>query len=119
MNYTKGLRNFLIIALLALFIAEAPAGGNFANGVLAVMNVIFVGLIGFALYAAYRNNRLSFMALDETQRRMFVTAAGAIAPMIAGLDELFATGLGALLWIAVVGFSVFTMVRVVIDSRSY
>ncbi|CAN5568866.1 hypothetical protein BH10ACT11_BH10ACT11_15840 [soil metagenome] len=119
MDYVKTIRNFAIIAFLALVIAEAPGGGNLANGILAAMNVLFVGLIGFALYVGYRNNRLSFLALDENQRRMFVASLGAIALMVAGLDELFRTGLGALLWFGVVGFAAFTMVRVVIDSRSY
>lgn len=119
MNYAKGLRNFAIIALLALVVAEGPGGGNLANGILAAMNVIFVGLIGFALYAGYRNNRLSFLALDQSQRRMFIVSIAALALMVAGLDELFRTGLGALLWIGVVGLSVFTIVRVVVDSRAY
>jgi len=115
----KGLRNFAIIALLALAVAVVPGGGNFADGILAAMTVIFVGLIGFGLYVSYRNNRLSFLALDERQRRMFLVAGGAIALMVAGMDELWRTGLGALLWIGVVGFAGFTMVRVVIESRSY
>lgn len=119
MDYVKGLRNFAIIAVLALIVAEAPGGGNLAHGILAAMNVIFIGLIGFALYAGYRNNRMSFLALDEQQRRAFIASLGAIALMVAGLDELFRTGLGALLWIAVVGFAGFTIVRVVVESRSY
>ena len=119
MDYLKGLRNFAIIALLALAVAVLPGGGNVADGILAAMTVIFVSLIGFAVYVSYRNNRLSFLALDETQRRMFIASAGAVALMIAGMDELFRTGLGALLWLAVVGFAGFTMVRVVLESRSY
>jgi len=115
----KALRNFAIIAVLAFAVAELPGGGNVADGILAAMTVIFVGLLGFALYAAYRNNRMAFLALDEIQRRTFIVSAGAIALMVAGMDELFRTGLGALLWVAVVAFAVFTMVRAVLESRSY
>jgi hypothetical protein len=39
--------------------------------------------------------------------------------MIAGTDELLATGLGLVLWLAVLGGAIFTLVRAWGEAQSY
>ena len=113
------LRNIAIIAALAFVVAAVPGGGDLANGVTAVLSLAFLVLIGVAGYFAYRQNSLTIMALTDRQRALLFGAFGAIVLMIAGANELFDTGAGVLLWLAVIGASIFAIVRVVIDSRTY
>ena len=58
-------------------------------------------------YLLYRQNRLAYLTLDDRQRTILLAALGAIVLMIAGADELFETGPGVILWIVVLGLSVF------------
>ena len=115
----RALLNVAIIALLAFVVAEVPGGGNAAKGTLAAITVIFLVLIGALGYQLYRQNRLAYLALEPRQRAILVGSLGAIALMIAGADELLATGLGLFVWLAVLGVAVFSIVRVYQDSRSY
>jgi hypothetical protein len=113
------LRNLAIILLLALVVAAAPAGGHVADGLLALISVIFLVLIAAAGYVGYRQNRLAYLALTDGQRATLIGAAGAIVLMIAGTDELLESGGGTLLWIAVLAGSAFAIFRVVAEARSY
>ena len=110
-------RNIAIIALLALIVAAVPGGGNAADAILATISIVFFALIGFAGYQLYRQNRLAYLGLTDGQRAAFVGALGAIVLMIAGAAELTETGAGLMVWLAVIGFSVFTLVKVWGDAR--
>jgi hypothetical protein len=114
----RAARNIAIIALLALVVAAVPGGGNLADGILAVLLMAFLVILAAAAYLAYRQNSLAYMTLDDRQRLILLGALGAIALMIAGADELLDTGAGALVWIGVLGLSIFGIARVVAESRS-
>lgn len=113
----RAARNIAIIALLALVVAAVPGGGNFADGVIAALTVVFLALIAASGYLIYRQNRLAFLTLDERQRAMLLAAVGAIVLMIAGADELLDTGAGTLVWLGVLGLSIFAIVQVVQRAR--
>jgi hypothetical protein len=115
----RALRNVAIIALLALVVAEAPGGGDVAEGILAAITVAFLVLIGAIGYQLYRQNRLALMTLEDRPRAVLLVALGAIVLMIAGADELLDTGLGLFVWLAVLGISIFSIFRVYQDSQSY
>ena len=113
----KHARNIAIIALLALIVAAVPGGGNAEDAILATISIVFFALIGFAGYQLYRQNRLAYLGLTDGQRAAFVGALGAIVLMIAGAAELTETGAGLMVWLAVIGFAVFTLVKVWGDAR--
>ena len=62
-------RNIAIIALLALIVAVVPGGGNAARAILATISLVFFALIGFAGYQLYRQNRLTYLGLDDGRGR--------------------------------------------------
>jgi len=99
------LRNILIIALLALLLTLAPGGGNFVEGLLTALSLIFVAAIGLLAMRTWRDTALARDSMSDQQRLMFYGALGAIALMIAGVDELLGTGIGTLVWITVVAVS--------------
>jgi hypothetical protein len=114
----RAARNIAIIALLALVVAAVPGGGNLADGILAVLTIAFLGIIGVMGFLGYRQNKLAYMTLADRQRMILLGALGAIVLMVAGTDELLETGAGTLVWIGVLGLSIFGIVRVVTESRS-
>ncbi len=114
----KTARNVAIIMLLALVVAAVPGGGNAADAILAVISLTFFALIGFGGYQLYRQNRLSYLGLPDRQRMLLVGAIGAIVLMVAGASDLTETGAGLLVWLAVIAFSVITLIKVWQDARS-
>ena len=114
----RALRNVAIIALLALVVAAVPGGGNLADGILALMMIVFLALIGLTGYLIYRQNRLAYLGFEERQRGVLLAAIGAIVLMIAGADELLDTGVGTLVWFGVLGLAIFSIVQVVQRSRA-
>jgi hypothetical protein len=114
----RAARNIAIIALLALIVAVVPGGDNLARAILAALSLLFLALIGFAAWQLYRQNQFAYLQLDERQRVLLVGAIGAIVLMIAGADELTGSGGGLLLWLAVLGVSIFAIFRVWTEARS-
>ena len=115
----RALRNIAIIAFLALVVAEVPAGGNVADGIIAAISVVFLVLIGALGYQIYRQNRLGYMSLPDRQRAVLLVSLGAIVLMIVAADELLDTGFGLLVWLGVLGAAIFSIIRVYQDSQAY
>ncbi len=114
----RALRNIAIIALLALIVAAVPGGDQAARAIVAAMTIVFLALIGLAGWQLYRQHRFAYLQLDDGRRALLLGAIGAIVLMIAGADELTATGGGLVVWLAVVGASIFAIVRVWGEARS-
>ena len=114
----RAARNIAIIAVLALIVDVAPGGGHVADGILAVISIVFLALIGAAGYQIYRQYRMDYLGLTDRQRAVVVGALGAIVLMIAGASELTKTGAGLLVWIAVIALAVFSLIKVWGDSRA-
>ncbi len=115
----KHVRNVAIILLLALVVAEVPGGGEVAEAIVATITIGFLVLIGFAGYQFYRQNRLTYLSLEERWRAILVGALGAIVLMIAAADEMLESGLGLFAWLAIVGLSVYAIVRTYGESRAH
>lgn len=114
----RAARNIAIIAALAFIVTAVPGGGEAARAIVAALTICFLVGIGFAGHQLYRQNQLALLALEERSRTILLAALGAIALMIAGADELTATGLGLLVWLLVLGLSIFALVRVWGEARS-
>ncbi|MGI9557979.1 MAG: hypothetical protein ACR2N5_08565 [Solirubrobacterales bacterium] len=112
-------RNIAIILLLALGVAVLPGGGNAAETVLTAISMAFVAAIAFFGYRVYKQSQFTISTLADGRRFLLYSAIGAIVLMIVGTDELLDTGLGALLWVAVLAASVIAIVLVVREANSY
>lgn len=112
-------RNVAIIAMLALGVAAIPGGGTAAETVLAALVMGFLAAIGFLVYRLYRENQLTLSTLTDPQRAVLYGAIGVIALMIAGADELLDSGLGTLIWIALIALSALAIFRVWTEANTY
>src|SRR3954465_5658358 len=74
----RTVRNIAIIAVLALIVDVAPAGGHEADGILALISIVFLALIGAAGYQLYRQYRFEYLGLTDRQRALCVGSLGAI-----------------------------------------
>jgi Kef-type K+ transport system membrane component KefB len=112
-------RNIAIIALLALIVAVVPGGGNAADAIVTAVGIVFLAMLAYAAYRFYLQNQYGYLSLDQRHRATLVVAVGAIVLMVAAADELTRTGLGLIVWLGVLAASIWAMVVVYQDSRSY
>jgi hypothetical protein len=115
----RTVRNIAIIAILAVPVAFVPAGGRAAETIVAALTMAFLATLAVAARQIYRENRLTFDVLTQQQRVILYAALGIVVLMIAGTDELLATGLGTVAWLVLIGGSAFAIVRVWTEARSY
>lgn len=113
------MRNVAIVMALALVVAFVPGGGNAADALLAAITMAFLAAIAWALFVFSRENQLTLATLSDGRRALLYGAVGLIALLIAGSDEMFATGLGTLGWIVLLGMAVAVIWRVWLEANAY
>jgi hypothetical protein len=113
------LRNVAIVAVAALGITVLPGGGDAADAALTALSMAFLAAIALFVYRVYREQQLTISTLSEGRRAILLGALGLIAFLIAGADELFETGGGALAWIALMALSVAAIVLVWREATTY
>ncbi len=115
----KILRNIGIVMALAFGVAFLPAGGNVAEAVLTAITIGFLAAITWTIYVLSRQNQLTLAALSDGRRAILYGAVGLIALLIAGSDEMFATGGGTLAWLLLLAASVAAIWRIWIEANTY
>jgi hypothetical protein len=112
-------RNVLIVLVAALVVAFVPAGGNAAEAVFTALTMGFLAAIAWMVYVLSRQNQLTLATLSDARRGILYGALGLIALLIAGSDEMFATGGGTLAWILLLGASVAAIWRIWTEANTY
>jgi hypothetical protein len=115
----RNVRNVAIVMVLALGVAFAPNGGNFANAVFAALTMGFLAGISWMLYTLSRQNQLTLATLSDSRRAVLYGAFGLLALLIAGTDKLFSTGGGTLLWILLLAAAVAAIWRIWVEANTY
>lgn len=115
----RNLRNVAIVMLLAVVVAFVPAGGNAADTILTAITIGFLAAISWTLFVLSRQNELTLAALRDSRRAILYGALGLIALLIAGSDEMFASGGGTLAWILLLGASVAAIWKVWTEASTY
>ncbi len=113
------IRNIAIIALLALAITVLPGGGNVTAAILTTLSLIFIAAIGLLLARTWKQTSLTRDSMSQRSRMIFYVSLGALALMLAGLDEMFATGGGTVAWILIAGGAVYGLITSWREASSY
>jgi hypothetical protein len=115
----RNLRNLAIVMALAFAVAFLPAGGNVADAMLTAITMGFLAAIAWTVFVLSRENQLTLATLSDGRRAILYAALGLIALLIAGSDELFATGGGTLAWILLLGAAVGAIWRIWVEANTY
>jgi hypothetical protein len=96
-------RNAAIILAIAAAVYFLPGGGNAAALVYAVLGTLI--LVSLALLAVrfYREHLTDLYGLGDTWRVVLYGALAAVVLAMAARARLVSTGVGTLVWIAVIG----------------
>ena len=113
------IRNVAIIALLALAVTVLPGGGNVVNAILTALSLVFFAAIALLIGRAWEQTSLTRDVMSERQRATFYAALGALALMVAGMDEMLDTGLGTVSWLLVVATAAYLAVTTWREASAY
>ena len=102
----KHLRNIAIILLLAVAVWKLPGGGTASRTIENIFAVLFVAGMAFFGYRMYMEHRESIFSLGERQRAIMYGAIALAAFALIATGRLWdAGGLGAMLWLLMLGAS--------------
>lgn len=112
-------RNVAIIVLIAAAIYFIPGGGRAASTFETILWAVFA--FGFAYFALrlYREHRVALHSLGDRHRAL--AYAGVAVALFAWIAHrrMWDTGLGTLVWVALVAFVLYSALEVFRHSRSY
>jgi len=100
----KHLRNIAIILLLAVAVWKLPGGGTASRTIENIFAVLFVAGMAFFGYRMYMEHRETIFSLGERQRGLMYGAIALAAFALIATGRLWdAGGLGAMLWLLMLG----------------
>ncbi|HEX6459315.1 MAG TPA: hypothetical protein VF032_10410 [Thermoleophilaceae bacterium] len=108
----RALRNFAILALIALALVLLPGGGPTVSVILTVLGAAFLIALGFFLLQLYRENRWTLDSMETLYRVVLYASIGLAFLTFAGYQKLWQGGdaSGKVVWIALLalaGYGVF------------
>ncbi len=116
----KHLRNIAIIVLLALVVWLVPGGDAASVTISNLLSIIFVGGLLFLAYRLYMENRETIFGLEERQRGILYAALALIAITLVGTRRMWDEGgVGAIVWLVLIGGSVYAVYAVWRAYRTY
>jgi hypothetical protein len=113
------LRNIAIIALVALAVAVIPGGSTTAELLLAILSLGFLAALGFLGYRLYMENKFTLWSMSDSHRALLYGGIATGTATLIASDRLFDSGLGTILWFALLGGSVFAIYHAWVESRRY
>ena len=100
----KHLRNIAIILALTVAVWKVPGGGTASQTIANIFSVLFLAGLFFLGYRVYMERRETLFSLDERQRGLLYGALALAAFALIATSRLWdAGGLGAMLWLAMLG----------------
>jgi hypothetical protein len=116
----KNLRNVAIILAIAVAVWKLPGGGTAASTIGNVFLVLFIGGLFFFGYRLYMERRDVILGLEERQRGLLYGALALAAFALIATRRMWdAGGLGAVIWIAMLGASAYAIYSVWRAYTSY
>jgi len=116
----KHLRNFAIVIALAVAVWKVPGGGTASRTVENIFAVLFLAGIFFGGFRLYMENRETLFVLDERQRGLLYGALALATFAIVATTRLWrASGLGAMLWLLMLGAAAWALYSVWRAYKTY
>lgn len=115
----RHLRNFGIVALLALGVWALPGGGTAADLFGAALFVVITLGIGLLSGRFYLEHRSEISSLGDRWRALLYAAIAVVIVTLAATPKLFSSGPGTVLWIALLAAAGYAVFRVFRHAREY
>jgi len=115
----KVARNVAIILAVAAAVAFLPGGGPAAVFVATLLSIVMLmGLVWFA-GRMYMEHRIDLFSLGDRTRALLYGAIAVVVLTLTASRVLFETGIGTLLWFALICGAAFALFQVWRARREY
>lgn len=94
------------VLLIAAAVWALPSGGNVAAAVIELLGAAMLAAIAFTAWRFWREHQLEFDRLEVRGRLVLFGAIGLVVLAMAGRPVLWATVIGSVLWLLMVGLAV-------------
>ena len=116
----KHVRNWAIIAVIALVVMVVPGGGPAFNVIMAALSIGFFVAIALFGYRMYHEQRFTLDSLSDRQRFVLYASVGLAMLNFTATSRLFnAGGVGVLVWLAILAACSYGVMWVYMSYRSY
>ena len=116
----RHIRNVLILLGLTLVVWLVPGGGTASLTLSNLLSIVLLAGLLFLGYRLYMENRSTIFGLEERQRGILYAALALIAITLVATSRMWgAGGLGAVLWLALLGAGAWAIYRVWRSYRTY
>jgi hypothetical protein len=112
-------RNIAIIAALALAIVMIPGESEFRSAVIAIVSLGFLAAIGLLGQRLYRGSRLTLWGMSTHHRATLYGALAVAFMTLVATSRLWDSGVGTVVWIALLAGSGLAAFRVWTEARRY
>jgi hypothetical protein len=113
-------RNWAIVALIALAIVALPGGGPTLNVVFTILSIAFFAAIALFVYRLYQEHRFTIDSLSDRQRFVLYASIGLALLNFTATSRLFnAGGAGVLIWLVILGVCSYGVMWVWVSYRRY
>lgn len=119
MDGFKTARNLAIVVAIAAAVYFLPGGGRAASTFEAVLWVAFGVGIGYLGLRLYREHRVAVYALGDRYRGMLYGALALGVLAFLARTRMWQTGIGEVLWFALIGLVVYALLVVYRRWRAY
>jgi len=116
----RQVRNWGIIALIALAVVALPGGGPTLNVAMTLLSMAFFA--GIALFGVrmYHEQRFTIDSLSDRQRFVLYASVGVAMLNLTATSRLFnAGGIGVLVWLMLLGLCSYGVMWVYVSYRRY
>jgi hypothetical protein len=116
----RNARNVAIIVALALVVWLLPGGRQGAATISNLLTIVFVSGLIFLAYRFYMEQRSNLEILEDRQRAILYGSLGLIAITLVATRRLWDTGgIGAIMWLGLLGAAGYGLVSVWRAWREY
>ena len=115
----KHLRNIAILILLAVIVWLVPGGDTAGLTISNVLGLVFAGSLLFLGYRIYMERRETIFGLEDRQRGIVYGSLALGTVAIVGTGRLWDTGLGAIIWLALIALALYGLYSVWQAYRAY
>jgi hypothetical protein len=117
MTVNPTVRNVLIVVVIAAVVAFAPGGGTSAGVVIQAVYLAFLGAVVWLGSVMYRQHRTAIYSLGEGRRATLYAAAAVLTITLIATKRLWASSLGGVAWLVLVGGALYAAFSLIWAAR--
>ena len=116
----RHIRNIAIVLALAVVVWQVPGGDSAGITIANLLSLIFIGALLFLGFRLYMENRETIFGLEERQRGVLYAGLALITITLVATRRMWdAGGIGAIVWLAMMGAGIYALVGVWRAYREY